>query len=79
MKKAHLKKKSSFDEFARAIAKQKSFLLTCHVTPEGDAIGSLLAMASLLKKIGKKVMIVCQDEFPPRLLCLSNKGWQQTH
>jgi phosphoesterase RecJ-like protein len=78
MKKTHLKKKSSFDEFAKAIRKQKSFLLTCHVTPEGDAIGSLLAMASLLKKIGKKVTIVCQDEFPPRLACLSSKGWQQT-
>lgn len=43
------------------------FLLTCHVRPDCDAIGSELAMAELLESLGKTVQIVNADRTPPRL------------
>lgn len=49
-----------------SIKKNKRFLLSSHVNPEGDALGSLIAMHNLLKKIGKKVTIVCDDK-PPKM------------
>ncbi|MFA7000890.1 MAG: bifunctional oligoribonuclease/PAP phosphatase NrnA [Candidatus Omnitrophota bacterium] len=62
-------------EFCQALRRYDRFLLTCHVHPEGDAIGTVLAMDSLLRRLGKKTAVVCQDSFPNRLSCLSSKRW----
>ncbi|MBI3307701.1 MAG: bifunctional oligoribonuclease/PAP phosphatase NrnA [Candidatus Omnitrophica bacterium] len=70
-------KKDSLKEFCRAVKKYKSYYLSCHITPEGDAIGSILAMESLLRRLGKKTFVVCEDAFPERLRCLSDKRWNQ--
>ena len=70
-------KNNSLAEFCKALKKFDHFLLSCHVVPEGDAIGSLLAVDSLLRRLGKKTTVVCQDEFPTRLSCLSAKRWHQ--
>ena len=41
------------------------FLLTCHEGPDGDALGSLLAMHHLLRQLGKDtVMFLGAKEFP---------------
>lgn len=69
--------KTSLAQFCRALKRHKSFLLACHVAPEGDAIGSLLAMQSILHRLGKKTLVVNEDEFPERLPCLSSKTWNQ--
>jgi len=66
-------------EFCRGLKKYDHFLLSCHVSPEGDAIGSTLAMDSLLRRMGKKTTVVCEDAFPERLLCLSSRRWKQVH
>jgi len=51
----------------QAIKKFNKFLITSHINPEGDAIGSQVAMASLLKKLGKESAIL--DDSPvPNLL-----------
>jgi phosphoesterase RecJ-like protein len=44
-------------------SKQKILLLT-HKNPDGDALGSILAMMLSLKKMGKEVMAVCNDVAP---------------
>lgn len=44
------------------------------MNPEGDAVGSLIAMQSILQRLGKKTTIVCEDSFPERLHCLRYKG-----
>lgn len=62
----------------KGLKKHRSFLLSCHVTPEGDAIGSMLAMESLLRRLGKKTKVICQDPFPERLPCLSSSKWSRT-
>ncbi len=49
---------------ARELRNNESFLLTTHVNPDGDAIGSLGALALVLEDLGKKVVAYCQDEIP---------------
>lgn len=41
-----------------------SFLLTTHESPDGDAVGSTLALASFLRMIGKDVWIYLRDPVP---------------
>lgn len=62
-------------DFCRALKSYDNFLLACHILPEGDAIGSILAMDSLLRRLGKKTTIVGEEDFPERLYCLSSKRW----
>lgn len=39
-------------------------LITTHVNADGDAIGSTLALAFILKKLSKRVMIITPNDFP---------------
>ena len=52
---------------AREILRCQRFVLTSHVRPDGDAIGSQLAMAYALRHLGKEVRIVNRDPAPPTL------------
>ena len=49
------------------LARHQRFVLTCHVRPDCDALGSELAMAEVLLQLGKQVRIINADEVPPRL------------
>lgn len=49
------------DEIIERLNKGKRFLITSHLNPEGDALGSELALAKLLKIIAKDVAIVNED------------------
>ncbi|MDP8234112.1 MAG: bifunctional oligoribonuclease/PAP phosphatase NrnA, partial [Candidatus Saelkia tenebricola] len=49
------------------ILKSDNFLITAHIHPEGDAIGSELIVYRLLRKLGKKVRIVNDDLVPENL------------
>jgi bifunctional oligoribonuclease and PAP phosphatase NrnA len=62
------------------IRQNKSFLIVCHINPEGDAIGSILALALGLKKIGKKdISILSKDGVPETLKFLpSSETIKQT-
>ena len=52
------------EAIAKELRDNKSFLLTTHVNPDGDAIGSLGALALILEDLGKQVVAYCQDEIP---------------
>ncbi|MCX6345670.1 MAG: bifunctional oligoribonuclease/PAP phosphatase NrnA [Armatimonadetes bacterium] len=41
-----------------------SFVLACHVRPDGDTLGSALAVAHVLRKLGKDVVVICEDIVP---------------
>lgn len=58
---------NSFKELLKIINEKNSFLLTTHVNPDADAIGSELALFSFLKKLGKKVRIVNHSATPYNL------------
>ncbi|MCD5401207.1 DHH family phosphoesterase, partial [candidate division NPL-UPA2 bacterium] len=55
---------SPLAEIVEVLRSKKSFLITSHLHPDGDAIGSQLALASLLKEMGKSVIIVNVDPVP---------------
>jgi phosphoesterase RecJ-like protein len=46
------------------IRNNHSFLLTSHEGPDGDAVGSTLALASMLRKLGKDVVVHFRDPIP---------------
>ncbi|MCK5287145.1 MAG: bifunctional oligoribonuclease/PAP phosphatase NrnA [Thermodesulfovibrionia bacterium] len=48
----------------KLIKANKNFLIVSHINPEGDAIGSCIALALGLKKIGKSVYILNRDPVP---------------
>jgi len=52
------------NQLIRAIKKYSKFLITSHINAEGDALGSGLALASLLRKLGKQAFIVNRDGVP---------------
>jgi len=51
-------------DVAAAIRRHDAFLLTSHARPDGDAIGSQLAMAFALDALGKRVRLVNHDAVP---------------
>jgi len=52
-------------EIIDKIKSSKSFLITAHVSLEGDALGSELATYALLRKLKKKVVVYNNDHTPP--------------
>ncbi len=53
-------------KFARLVAETHRFCLTTHVHPDGDGLGSLLALGETLKNQGKEVVLFVDDEIPPQ-------------
>jgi phosphoesterase RecJ-like protein len=52
----------------KLIKENKSFLITGHINPEGDSLGSSLALALGLKKLGKKdICVLSKDPVPETL------------
>jgi len=54
-------------EFKRIINSHERFLLTSHIRPDCDALGSELGMAGVLEALGKDVRIVNGQHNPPNL------------
>ena len=51
-----------------AIAERQRFVISSHARPDGDALGSELAMAFALRHIGKQVRVVNRDPAPAPLM-----------
>ncbi len=58
-------KTDTIGQIVAAIDRNQRFLVATHIRPDGDAIGSVLAMASMLRKMGKNADAYCQDPAPP--------------
>lgn len=43
------------------------FLLTCHILPDADAVGSMLGLADVLLSLGKEVYLYNRDPVPEQL------------
>ena len=52
------------DGVMAAIRAAKSVALACHISPDGDTVGSALAMRLGLMEMGKEVALFCQDKIP---------------
>jgi phosphoesterase RecJ-like protein len=56
------------DRIVDAIASRQRFVISSHSRPDGDSIGSQLAMAYALKALGKDVVAINADPAPPPLM-----------
>jgi len=54
----------SLKKIIAQIRKNRNFLVTAHVSLEGDALGSELAFYHLVKKLGKNAVVVNEDGLP---------------
>ncbi len=52
--------------FVEFVQGHQRFLLTTHVRPDGDGIGSMMALAAALDGLGKNVRTVIASTYPPR-------------
>jgi phosphoesterase RecJ-like protein len=64
----------AFQKIATAIEQHQRFLVATHIRPDGDAVGSLLAMTGMLRKLHKAVDAYCQDPVPPSQEFLPGSG-----
>src|SRR5260221_14300241 len=56
------------DRIVSAIRERQRFVISSHSRPDGDSIGSSLAMAYALRALGKHVEVVMGDAAPPPLM-----------
>lgn len=57
----------SLKAFDKLLHKSQDIVLTCHVRPDGDAMGSTLGLSHLLKSLGKEAIVVTPDLAPRSL------------
>ncbi|MEW6074849.1 MAG: DHH family phosphoesterase [Candidatus Omnitrophota bacterium] len=53
-----------FEKAKKKVSEARSIAISGHINPDGDSIGSLLALGLALKKLGKKVYMVSADGVP---------------
>ena len=46
------------------IAASSHIVITCHKSPDGDALGSSLAWADYLRSLGKESVVLVPDAYP---------------
>ena len=51
-------------KISKAIKKFDKFLISAHINPEGDSVGSQIAVASLLNRLGKEAVILNESSVP---------------
>jgi len=61
---------AAFDGFMPFIADSREFLITAHIDPDGDAVGSSLALAHALRHLGKTAEVVLDSPLPDTLAFL---------
>lgn len=60
---------SKVEQFQDWVNQYNSYVIVGHIGPDGDAVGSSLGLAHLLKTLGKQVQVIMPNEFPEFL------GW----
>jgi len=62
--------RNDIEAICRLFREKDRFLIACHENPEGDAIGSQLALALALRKMGKTATVLNADPVPGNLAFL---------
>ncbi|MFH1098153.1 MAG: bifunctional oligoribonuclease/PAP phosphatase NrnA [Candidatus Desantisbacteria bacterium] len=57
------------------LEKEERFLITSHIRPDGDSIGTQLALGIMLHGMGKKVTILNEDTVPKCYSFLPHSDW----
>lgn len=70
---------SRLEEAKAFILNQDRFLVVSHVNPDGDAIGSTLAVGHMLKQLGKRYVMVNEGALPAKFGFLPDSGSIQNY
>ncbi len=62
-----MKMKQTYKSIHEMILEHETFVLASHISPEGDALGSMLGLMLMLEKIGKQVKAFNADPVPAYL------------
>ena len=57
-------RKTIYKEIIQAVRSSQSILITGHEDPDGDSIGSELALGRIIDQLGRKVTIVNKGRVP---------------
>ncbi len=60
----------SLSELSSKLKQEKSVALFCHIRPDGDTLGSALALSNALKNLGIRAQVFCDDVVPARFFFL---------
>lgn len=52
------------DQLVTLIDESENIVVSCHISPDGDAIGSVLGWTEYLKTLGKSPRIIVPDQYP---------------
>ena len=63
---------AQLSQLDQLIATADTILITCHKSPDGDAIGSCLGWAEYLRTRGKEATVIVPDQYPDFLQWLPN-------
>lgn len=69
---------SLMTDIGQSLRRSKQVLLATHFDPDGDCLGSTLALALALRGLGKKVSLACADKLPPLYRFLPQPGLWRT-
>ena len=64
----------SFSKIKNLLEEKNSFLLIGHIDPDGDCLGSILALGEFLENRGKSVLLACKDRVPKVFQFLPNSN-----
>ncbi|OJV19583.1 MAG: hypothetical protein BGO30_06860 [Bacteroidetes bacterium 41-46] len=67
-------KRNSADDFKRAVNSSSNIVIVTHTNPDGDALGSVVALSSYLARQGKTTTIVIPNPYPKNLKFLDPRG-----
>jgi phosphoesterase RecJ-like protein len=58
--------------FVDLVTRHQRFLMTTHIRPDGDGLGSMMALALAFKELGKELACVVASTIPPRYAFLNS-------
>ena len=61
----------TLQELTKKLKTEKAVAIVTHVRPDGDAVGSALALSSALKKCGVASDVFCDDSVPQKFFYLA--------
>lgn len=69
----------TIEELSLKLKKEKSVAIICHVRPDGDTLGSALALFHALNNLGIKAKVFCDDTVPSRFFFLKSAEFVESN
>lgn len=75
----HLLSEANLTKLRSSLMEARKIVLTCHTNPDGDALGSMTALMSVLQRKGHEVVGVAPDNWPDNLRWLPMVEYVHTY